>query len=335
MFLSKVKYENLIEENKKLKEKLVFVQREAEDKENFFKSFLESFNFELTKTIDQHELVNSQHHVMGDLVAKIKERFDKVNDLCSFSFDNSKILSEKGESLIESAKDMVLKTEEGRQSVSMVEKLILQLGNQLGETYNKMNQLNERSKEIELIVKVIKEIADQTNLLALNASIEAARAGEQGKGFAVVADEVRKLAENTAVSTNSISELTKNIQKDIQETLSSTTTSTELVNNGITLSADTTQKIVYITSVITNVQTEVSAVNGKIEEQKVYSQNVMSEITNTKSLFDEVNEVILKHINDANVVDIKLEGAMKQVNQLNSKEEIIEQSEFPEKMEVS
>jgi methyl-accepting chemotaxis protein len=324
LLITKGKYQSLIDENQELKIKLDSVIKEAKQKEEFFNHFIETFNSELTKTIDQHELVNSQHHVMGDLVSKIKARFDNVNNLSEHSFDSSKVLSDKGEILIESAKDMVLKSEEGRKSVGMVEQLILQLGHQLEETFNKMNQLNERSKEIELIVKVIKEIADQTNLLALNASIEAARAGEQGKGFAVVAEEVRKLAENTAVSTNSISELTKNIQNDIQETLKSTTTSTELVNNGINLSSDTSQKIDYISGVINNVQTEVSGVIQNIEEQREYSQNVMNEISDTKSLFDDVNQMILKHIDDASVVDVKLEGTMKQVSLLDSKKELTE-----------
>lgn len=321
MIVAKDKYTRLIDENEALKKKLEEVQAELKQKEDSSRTFIESFNFELAQTIDQHEMVNSQHHLMGDLVAKIKSRFDNVNGLSQYSFDNSRDLSAKGEGLIVSAKDMVSKSKEGQQSVSLVEQLILQLGTQLGETYNKMNQLNERSKEIEMIVKVIKEIADQTNLLALNASIEAARAGEQGKGFAVVAEEVRKLAENTAESTNSISELTKNIQKDIQETLKSTTTSTELVNEGIGLSADTSQKIDYITGVIHTVQEEVSEVIGKIEEQKQFSQKVMGEISDTKSIFDEVNEMIVKHIEDASVVDVKLEEAINRTYQLGSGKE--------------
>ncbi|MCM3391572.1 methyl-accepting chemotaxis protein [Cytobacillus pseudoceanisediminis] len=212
---------------------------------------------------------------------------------------------------------MVKSSEEGRGSVSKSEQLIKQLGEQLEVNSQKMEALSKRSKEIEMIVQVIKDIAEQTNLLALNASIEAARAGEQGKGFAVVADEVRKLAESTATSTANISSLTKNIQDDIEATLNSTVASTELIKDGMSLSGQTTSKIDSITSLIHTVETEVSEVIEMINAQKGYSQEVAAEISETKSVFDQVNELIQRHIDDARVVDEKLEGAISQVKAVN------------------
>lgn len=77
---------------------------------------------------------------------------------------------------------------------------------------NVINDLEQRTRQIEKILETIAGIANQTNLLALNAAIEAARAGEQGKGFAVVAEEVRKLAEESGASVTEIASIMEQIQ---------------------------------------------------------------------------------------------------------------------------
>ncbi len=92
-----------------------------------------------------------------------------------------------------------------------------------------INNLGDKIMSISSITDVISSIAGQINLLALNASIEAARAGEHGRGFAVVADEVGKLAEESNKSTEEISIIVDEIEKQVEITKS-------LMNNVLEIS---------------------------------------------------------------------------------------------------
>lgn len=65
-----------------------------------------------------------------------------------------------------------------------------------------INDLAQRTRQIENITETVKDLADQSNLLALNAAIEAARAGEAGRSFAVVAREMRQLADQSIQGTS-------------------------------------------------------------------------------------------------------------------------------------
>ncbi|MDA8168776.1 MAG: methyl-accepting chemotaxis protein [Nitrospiraceae bacterium] len=83
-----------------------------------------------------------------------------------------------------------------------------------------VTRLGARSKDIEGMLSVIKNVTEQTNLLSLNAAILAAQAGEYGKGFSVVADEIHALSERTAVSTKDIEGIVGTIHTEIKDVVS-------------------------------------------------------------------------------------------------------------------
>lgn len=98
-----------------------------------------------------------------------------------------------------------------------------------------LRTLGQRTKEISVIINIIRDIASHINLLALNASIEAARAGEHGKGFAVVAQEVQKLAKQTNDSVGHIIDNIQEILVDTEQATATTEQSFQEIQKGVSL----------------------------------------------------------------------------------------------------
>jgi methyl-accepting chemotaxis protein len=132
---------------------------------------------------------------------------------------------------------------------------------------NHVFKYGEKIMQVGKIVEVITNIARQTNLLALNATIEAARAGEYGKGFAVVADEVRKLAENTAKSTEAITQLVEEIKEESNRVVASMRESTQGINEGRQDLATINQSLQGIMQMIRNAASKVKDISDLSQVQ--------------------------------------------------------------------
>ncbi|MCQ6274335.1 chemotaxis protein [Bacillus sp. V3B] len=290
-----------------LQDELNKVRHQLDQKDEEVSLFVKNLQEQLLTTIEQHETVNGQHGQLGGLVGTIKRHFEKASELVHESVQCATIMDQGGEELITSARVMGIKGEESRNTVSKMEENITTLGKTMEVNVRLIKTVGEESMEIDRIVHLIKGIAEQTNLLALNASIEAARAGEHGKGFSVVAEKVRDLAEETAESTKGIMDLTSHFQQDIKAAINSNQQCFDLVHSSINLSSQTTEKINEMEQEMLNVQNQVQNVRQIIMQQNHYCKDTLKEINRTNAIFQEVNNLIVHHIEAAQVVDLKLE----------------------------
>lgn len=92
-----------------------------------------------------------------------------------------------------------------------------------------------------------------------------------------------------------------------------------LVNEGMKTSSETSEQINSLLSIITNVQGEVNELLNFIKHQKVSSEDVIQKFQKTTELFDETNDVLMNHIDESEVVTVKLIEAVDKVKGFQSK----------------
>ncbi|MEI4771615.1 HAMP domain-containing methyl-accepting chemotaxis protein [Psychrobacillus sp. FJAT-51614] len=161
------------------------------------------------------------------------------------------------------------KTEQGSAFVKETVSHMNLINESVVDTDRALVTLNNKTKEIVHVLKLITDIADQTNLLALNAAIEAARAGEAGKGFAVVADEVRKLAEQTRHSVSDITGIAAEIENDTKKTVASINDVKDRVRSGLEIASDTQITFNDILIAVEQVKEQVSNISTISNDIKI------------------------------------------------------------------
>ena len=162
-------------------------------------------------------------------------------------------------------------------------------------------ELDNRIKEVEVIIGTILSISDQTNLLALNASIEAARAGEAGKGFAVVANQVNMLAdqsaqaakESAALIETSVQAVEKgmNIAEQTASQLEEVAENSKVITKEVTNIADTLETQ---TSEIKQINEGIEQINDVVQTNSATSQECAAASQQMSSESENLSEMIAK-----------------------------------------
>ncbi|MBW6410102.1 methyl-accepting chemotaxis protein [Clostridium weizhouense] len=168
---------------------------------------------------------------------------------------------------------------------------------------NSMNKLEERTKQIEETLDLVKNISKQTKLLSLNASIEASRAGESGKGFVIVAKEIKKFSQETEI----VLQKTENLIKEIIRESNSTA---KLMNMDIN---DSIKEL-------NNIKNSQSALNNIAENLNNFEEFAKN-LSNLVELQKNTSTVVKKSLKDISLSSNKIENSINDIVNYNMKQE--------------
>lgn len=193
-------------------------------------------------------------------------------------------ISERAMQVLQLAQHTTNQAEIGGQAVTNTVNQMNSIYDSVSKSNIIIHSLSERSKEVNVILNAIKDIADQTNLLALNAAIEAARAGEHGKGFAVVAEEVRKLAEQSQGSAAEIQTIIEGILNDTENSVQIMNQVTFDVQEGVNVTNEAIEKFQQILQ-------STKEITPQMEEISDATQQISREVQNVSTTTDGLSNI--------------------------------------------
>jgi methyl-accepting chemotaxis protein len=239
----------------------------------------------------------------------------------------------------------MLLTDRGTLAVADAISAMEEIADEVNRFAETVNRLDLRSRDIEKVLSVIKEVTEKTNLLSLNAAILAAQAGEYGSGFSVVADEIRALSDRTSSSAREIAGIVGSIRSEINEAVNSIHSGVKKVEEGKDLilrsgeamgeTLEAAQKSAQMAAIVEKATTEqaeglrqirlsmenvrvmIDQVAKAIEEERRGSSHMLESISDVKEVAELVKKGTEEHAGGTKVISRNLELTLEMVSQIN------------------
>ena len=209
--------------------------------------------------------IETHINTLSSIGHTVNDRIDSFSNTKKSASDSSKEVSATVEIINRKIETTVNTTQHTEDLLQVITAAVRSINTTAKSMKKQVTMFIETAQNVTSNITGISSIAEQTNLLALNASIEAARAGEAGRGFAVVAEEIRKLSDGTK-------ELLDNMTKYLLELEQS--------------SLKTSEEVEATTIGIENIQEKVEQVDKNIQESKVSTNQIRSEMSGITKYID-------------------------------------------------
>ncbi len=240
------------------------------------------------------------------IVASAEGMNDSCNNVQVCIMDSQQSISDLNEEVVR----VELALKENQSNMENMEKQLVQVATTISEANEVFQAMEKKMGEIADIAEQLATISFNTTILSLNASIEAARAGASGAGFAVVADEMRQLSNTSSVFSEQVSEVVKELMREVGETAEQFTGSTEALEaSKATMNElqDSFNKLnQQFSTLYGNIETQNNSVNqvnvifdelkaqiGQMQAYSEHNQQAVNAIVNTMDMYREnMNRVI-------------------------------------------
>lgn len=191
------------------------------------------------------------------------------------------------------------------------------LAQQANNSRSLIDNLSQRSREIQQVASVIQGIASQTNLLALNAAIEAARAGEYGRGFAVVADEVRGLASRTAAATEEVERMVQEIQQHTNDVAAQQHKLIEDLNDSVQLVESAGNQLTDITELAINVEQQMQTIASGTQSNRLQLDELFKEVAQVRQDLADSDQQTAQLSQSAVLLESQTEGISEKLSEVS------------------